>query len=113
MALRPKPFRASSAHALTASSTSIMGMRSVHDGKRAEGSSGRGGAAASTVGPAFTAGAADAGAAIASGAAMATPLANVRREITGAGLRRSAWQAGRTRSGTTRSIDRMMQSAKT
>ena len=35
-------------------------MRSVHDGKRAEGSSGRGGAAASTVGPAFTAGAADA-----------------------------------------------------
>ena len=47
----------------------------------------------------------------ASGAATAMVLPNVRREITGAGLRRSAWQAGRTRSSATRSIDCIVQSA--
>mmetsp|Transcript_5414 Transcript_5414/g.13628 ORF Transcript_5414/g.13628 Transcript_5414/m.13628 type:complete len:105 (-) Transcript_5414:137-451(-) len=84
-----------------------MGISKVQDGSFADGSSGRGGAAASTVGPAFTAGAADAGAATTSGAAIATPPANVRREITGA-VRRSAWQAGS--SSATRSIDCIAQS---
>ena len=88
-----------------------MGISKVHDGKRAEGNSGRGGAAASTVGPAVTAGAADAGAVpSASGAATAMVLPNVRREITRV-VRRSAWQAGRTRSSAARSIDCMVLSA--